>query len=275
MRSHRKARFPEATRAQLESKFIAAWLQKRPDSFIAGVKEEAEYFINLLEGSVELPGSGQAPAEQGRQKRLEAFVNATDKFIDALSGADDVGLGHVLFGGLLEIERQYEQKDAGPILQALVGLIEATLSSSNSLVTIATRKTREANREAMGLSPETPLNENQIKLDLQFLSYEIQSKHIESLKAFSLGMRKSLKNSPRLDKDDYSLELRLARVIEDNLSRMGLDVTTSDTGLAGCAFIATIELSGRPVPRPGYWLKKAKEHPDSYSSLIERTRASK
>lgn len=105
---------------------------------------------------------------------------------------------------------------------------------------------------------------------IQEMVYDLQHKYKPMLSAFELGVRKSIKDLPALDKS-YINEHKTAAWIEDYLGRMNIPFSTSDTGLAGTAFLATMELMGNDVQRAQYWLKKAKDG-DSWVSFIKRMR---
>lgn len=273
--SYRDLRFPEETRAQLELKFTSAWLKKRPEVWKEHIKEEAEIFIAALES-----GSGyadihfkKAAAEQQRKERLEAFSNAADRLLDAFLKVDDLALGHAIFSGLFEVAKLYEHKSEGQTSKAFANLLETALSEgSYSLSYKSIRKSMQSLDPEGILGLDRPITENLSKFHIQTLAHDLQSLYSDQLKAFTFGIRRSLKDLPQIDKNGHSLEFQIARFIEDHLGRLGLDFTTSDTGLAGYSFIATMELSGRKAPRAGYWLKKAKEHPDSWSSFVKKMR---
>ncbi len=271
----RHLHFPEATRTQLESKFISAWLNKRPEAWKEQAKEEAYIFIEALERGSEHAHLylKKATAEQQRKERLEAFANAADRLLDTLLKLDDLALGHALFSGLLETAKLYEQKSESQTSTAFANFLEAALSEgSYSLCYKSTRKSMQALDPTGLLGLDRPITENLSKFHIQSLAYDLQNQHSDKLRAFTLGIRQSLKDLPKIDKDGSSLEFQIARFIEDHLGRLGLEFSISDTGLAGLSFIATMELSGQKAPRAGYWLKKAKEHPDSWSSFVEKMR---
>lgn len=217
--------------------------------------------------------SKQACAEQRRKEKLEAFANATDNFLDAFLGVDDLAIGHALFSGLSEIAPLYEHTAEGPISIAFANLLETALANGSYgpfyRVIMKGRQDADPNGE-LGL--HRPMTERLNNIHVQFLAYDMQNFYVQHLRAFTLGIRKSLKNMPAMDKDGYSFEFQTARFIEDYLARRQIDVTTSDTGLAGSAFIAIMELAGHKAPRAGYWIKKAKEHPESWTSFIKRSR---
>ncbi|MEW6414747.1 MAG: hypothetical protein AB1482_05775 [Pseudomonadota bacterium] len=101
-------------------------------------------------------------------------------------------------------------------------------------------------------------------------AYEIQNNYATHLKDFALGVRHAIKELPDLDKGSCSFEAQTARFIEDYLGRAGIQFSTSDTGLAGKAFLAVMELAGTQKGRATYWLGKATKSEDSWKHFLER-----
>lgn len=102
-----------------------------------------------------------------------------------------------------------------------------------------------------------------------FTAYRIQHEHRADIERFCLGVRSAIKQLPGMDKR-YCTEFQAAKFIEDYLARRGIGVTTSDTGLAGSAFMATMALAGLDVQRAGYWIKLARDDGDSWGSFMKR-----
>lgn len=71
-------------------------------------------------------------------------------------------------------------------------------------------------------------------------AHRLQHHHKSALSAFALGVRKSIPDLPPLDKC-YSDELQTAKWIEEHLGRLNIPFSTSDTGLAGMSFLATMD----------------------------------
>ncbi len=101
-------------------------------------------------------------------------------------------------------------------------------------------------------------------------AYELQRLHRADISRFCLGVRKAIKTLPSLDKNFYADEFQVAKFIEDYLGRLGIPCSTSDTGLAGQCFLATMALCGKEKGRAGYWLKKAVDHEDSWNNFAKR-----
>lgn len=101
-------------------------------------------------------------------------------------------------------------------------------------------------------------------------AYEIQNNYAIHLRDFALGIRQAIKELPELDKGSYSFEAQTARFIEDYLGRTGIQFSTSDTGLAGKAFLAVMELAGTQKGRATYWLGKATKNEGSWKHFLER-----
>lgn len=105
-----------------------------------------------------------------------------------------------------------------------------------------------------------------------FLAYRLQHEMRTDIEAFCYGVRASIASLPPLDKR-YSTEFMAAKFIEDFLGRRGIQVTTTDTGLAGAAFLETVKLSGRDTARAGYWINLAINDEDSWASFTKRLSA--
>lgn len=91
-------------------------------------------------------------------------------------------------------------------------------------------------------------------------AYQLQKIDSDLFRSFALGVRKSIKDLPRLDDSVYSFEYMTAWGIIDYLDRFGVVASTSDTGFAGKAFLAVMDLAGVTVSSAKYWLEKAKKN---------------
>ena len=101
-------------------------------------------------------------------------------------------------------------------------------------------------------------------------AHRLQHHHKSALSAFALGVRKSIPDLPPLDKC-HTDELQTAKWIEEHLGRLNIPFSTSDTGLAGMSFLATMDLMGKDIQRAQYWLRQARDG-DSWVKFIERMR---
>lgn len=109
------------------------------------------------------------------------------------------------------------------------------------------------------------------------------SDEIRELKAFSLGLRKASKELPKHSLNQsgknlpwYALgaELGTALALEKLFFENGIKFTTSNTGLAGECLSAIYTLGGLNIDRVDYWLKQAKDHHDSMTSIMKRSQKS-
>lgn len=105
------------------------------------------------------------------------------------------------------------------------------------------------------------------------------SKNIEILTKFALGMRKAVRDLPKHSLNtsgkDYSMysqnvQLGPALALEDLFFRTGVKFTTSNSGLAAECLRAIYNLAGLDIDRVDYWLKRALDHPDSMKSFSEK-----
>jgi len=274
--------FSDRVRSDLLERFVSGWMNLRPDSWVDGVRNEAEIFVSCLECvASRLASHGEeAPAEQSRKEKLEAFANALERLIDAMGKLDDLALGHALMSGLQEAASLYREDQAGPVSSAFAGLLEAGLASgayarSYSVIHGGPAPVEITSgpekRRTWRLSKRLPAVSRLTDYSVQCLAYDLQTIYARNLAAFSLGVRLGLDGAPAMDKGGYSAPFQVARWLEDYLGRIGL-FSTSDTGLAGVAFSAVLELSGAGASRANYWLRKAKESEGSWSAFVERSR---
>ena len=231
--------------------------------------DEADIFVGCLEElAATLTVGAGAVSEQRRKEKLKAFVNAAESLLDAMSGVDDLALGNALFCGLQEVACLCPED--GPMTVAFAGLLETGLATG---VYAPSYRAIMSGREMAGLADTTARVVNSLNsYHMQCLSYDLQKLYAKHLGAFALGLRKSLDSVPPMDKGSYSPPHQVATWLEDYLGRLQIEVTTSDTGLAGSAFIATLDLAGITPPSAGYWLRKAKADPESWAAFVLRMR---
>lgn len=211
-----------------------------------------EWASNLAEWGEQ---RGEREPEQRRKEKLAAVANAMDALLVALDKADDLSLGHAMRSGLASVTPS--PKVPRPTIEKAKALLRAALrhGSFGGLV------------KAFGLKLERPkpfakANLGAQKLNLmraRWLARDMQDIYLSTFRQFSEGFRASIAALPPISTDLYSPEYRVAEAIVWGLDRLHIEVTTSDTGLAGTTFTATLELAGLHAPRAGYWLRKAKE----------------
>lgn len=250
-------RFSECVRTELENRLAESLQREHPDLLLAEFKGWIAGFISILEKIASTPTEA-IPLEKDRKARLRAFVNATESFIDALEKLDDVSFGYAVFAGFNEIDEESD-RSVGPVGKAVGQLFEAAMTNSRHGIIRMYSRVKKGRAGAVGWPSDRAWR------DMQGIAHVVQTEHIGSLRTFALGMRKSLKSPPLLDKDDCKFNFRVAQAIEHGMSRMGLQVSTSETGLAGSIFAATMELAGHKASSTSYWLEKAKSHPAAYS----------
>lgn len=221
----KRLKFPEHTKRELYQAVLKALSETLPSD---DIEAQAERFFKYLEGiatDYAQDGTDAAPRAQQRKEKLEAFANAFDKMLDAMSSVDRLALGHALMQGM----KKATEQDAPP-----------HLPDSH-----AYQKLQAA--QAGGLGDLIELR----------LGTDAQSTYRRYLSDFSLGIRQSANTLPDLDRTVCNDNFQIACWMLDLFDEMQLPFTTSDTGLAGKAFNATLSLAGRNPPRAGYWLRMA------------------
>lgn len=88
---------------------------------------------------------------------------------------------------------------------------------------------------------------------------------IKELKAFAKGIQKAADELP--EAEEKPIELRTALAIERQFSNYRLKFTTSETGFSAECLRAVLNLGGINKDRVGYWLKEARNHPESMTTL--------
>ncbi|MEQ6331030.1 hypothetical protein VLF92_22245 [Pseudomonas chengduensis] len=259
--------FPEVTRQDLLQKFITAWGEVHPSGLPEAAEYEGDVFLGCLESIAStLTQGGEATSEQRRKEKLRAVVNATDNLLDAVSKVDDLALGGALFSGLQEVAEHVES--GGAMTEAFASLLETGLATG---VYAPSYRAIMYGRRMSGQEGESaPLVSNLSSYHMQCIAYDLQKLYAKHLRAFALGLRKSLADVRPMDKGGYSPPYQVAKWLEDHLGRLQIEITTSETGLAGSAFTATLELAGITPPAAGYWLRKAKSDPEAWGAFVKR-----
>ncbi|MCC6611169.1 MAG: hypothetical protein IT515_16045 [Burkholderiales bacterium] len=120
---------------------------------------------------------------------------------------------------------------------------------------------------------EIKAREGADSLRIQLIAYDLKAFHAGDLRNFALGVRKAIRDLPALDPTTYSSGEQTARWIEDYLARLGIPVSQTDTGLAGKAFHAVMELAGKPQTTAKNWLRKTQKQPDSFVNFLRGLKA--
>lgn len=109
--------------------------------------------------------------------------------------------------------------------------------------------------------------------------YFWRKSNILAMTNFALGVRKAAAelplhaiNRPAEDLPWYALpkELSTAMAVEKLFWEEGLKFTISNNGLAAECLRAVYQLGGLNIDRVDYWLKKARDHFDSMTSIVSR-----
>lgn len=259
--------FPEVTCQDLRQKFITAFSDACPSVVYEVAEEEADIFLGCLQGlAATLTLGGEATSEQRRKERLRAVVNATDNLLDAVSKVDDLALGGALFCGLQEVAGEMEK--IGPVAEAFGAMLETGLATGAYAPSY--RAIMFGRQMADQQSESAPIVSNLSSYHMQCIAYDLQNLYAKHLRAFALGLRKSLADVQPMNKGSYSPPYQVAKWLEDYLGRLQIEITTSETGLAGSALIATLELAGINHPAAGYWLRKAKSDPEAWGAFVKR-----
>lgn len=226
----KRLKFPEHTKRELYQAVLKALSETLPSD---DIEAQAERFFKYFEGIANdyaQDGTDAAPRAQQRKEKLEAFANAFDKMLDAMSNVDRLALGHALMQGM----RKATEQDAPP-----------HLPDSH-----AYQKLQAAQDGGLGELLELRLGTG------------AQGAYRRYLSDFSLGIRQSISTLPDLDRTVRNENFQIACWLLDLFGSMQLPFTTSDTGLAGKVFSATLTLAGRNPPRAGYWLRMAASNRD-------------
>lgn len=240
-------------RYALEARYPGMFEEARKHKAATEFVSHLESLASNLSYWIEQRGSREP--EQRRKERLAAVANALDALVAALAKADDLALGHAMPVGLANIKPSIDAHR--PIIGKAKALLRAVLryGSFGRLVKIIGLK--------RGLpKPFTKANVGTQGLNLlraRWLAHDVQNLYLVHVTQFAEGLRSSIRTLPPLDTDLYSPAYTVAETIESLLSQLWIEISTSDTGLAGTAFAATMELAGFKTPRAGYWLKKAKD----------------
>jgi len=231
-KQYRFLKFDATTRSALSQKFITALMEGNPGftDFDGSADREGDLFVRCLEGIAENSQySVTRETQKRRRERVEAVANALDALIDYIGAVDDAALGYALWNGLNKASEN-----------------EAIFSNAD-----------RSDVQMMEGMPSV------------LLAYRLQQgREAEALRSFADGVRGSIKTLPPLDKRQHDFIDQLAKFIEDYLARRNIQVTTSDTGLAGSALIATVELAELHAPRAGYRMKMANDSPDSWKNFV-------
>lgn len=228
---HERPKFDSNTREELRGLFVSALRKTHPKCRDEDADREAMVFVGCLEGISEYPGLvRQISAQEAEQRRKERV----EAFANALDKLIDAGLG------MDDTALGYA------IWRGMSEVLKADDFDDED----------RSHHERLKGFPST------------LEAYEIQHDYAKRLRDFALGVRKAIKEMPSLDKESF--EEKTAIFIEDYLGRVRIPFSTSDTGLAGKAFLAVMELAGKQMDRATYWLGKASKSERSWKRFIER-----
>lgn len=192
----------------------------------------------------------------------EASLHEAGVFVECLEGFAEP------FPEMQQQDRRREQLEA--FANALDRLVDAALALDDPALGYAVHSGME---ELVSCGEYSDDDRAAVKGAAGFpaicMAYDVQHFYKNDISRFCLGVRRAVKTLPSLDKN-YSDEFQTAKFIEDYLGRRGIQFTTSDTGLAGESFLATMALCGKEKTRAGYWLKKAVDHEDSWKNFTDR-----
>lgn len=219
--------------------------------FVSWLEEQASNLAEWIERR------GERESEQRRKEKLATVANALDALLVALDKADDLSLGHAMRSGLASITPSTEVPR--PTIEKAKALLRAALrhGSFGVLVRMFGFKRR---RPGSGSFTKAKLGAQTLSLlRARWLARDMQDFYLPAFGQFAGGFRASISALPPISTDLYSPEYRVAETIVWKLNGLYIEASTSDTGLAGTAFAATLELAGLHAPRAGYWLRKAKD----------------
>lgn len=84
------------------------------------------------------------------------------------------------------------------------------------------------------------------------------------------GLTRGAETLPRISLDSKRPEFMVAAWLEDWFGRSRIPFSTTDTGLAGRAFHAVMQMAGVEKEKAGYWLAKARDSDQSWSNFLAR-----
>ena len=227
-----RPKFRQETAKMLREKFAAELKKARPALYDDTIQDEAELFVGILESHAELKPLSK-PKEK-HQRRRERL----EYFANCLDKLVDAGLA---------------MDDPALGYAMWRGMMEAAKLPEYSDADRASLKSAEGMKSTL-------------------LAYELQTLHKDELAAFTLGVRKAIADLPELDDFYYDQTRQLAYWLEDWLCRRGIAFSTSDTGLTGTAYLATVDLMGLPANSAKYKLTQAVNSPNSWTNFSERMR---
>lgn len=227
-----RPRFKKETATILRNKFVAELRKARPELYEPTILDEADIFLGVLEDFANVQPLSKPKEKQQRRRERLEY------FANCLDKLVDAGLA---------------MDDPALGYAMWRGMMEAAKLPEYSDADRANLKSAEGMRSTL-------------------LAYELQTIHKEELTAFTLGVRKAIADLPELDDFYYDQTRQLAYWLEDWLCRSGIAFSTSDTGLAGTAYLATVDLMGLPANSAKYKLAQAVSSPNSWTNFSERMR---
>lgn len=227
--------FDDTTRDNLSEKLRKAMEKTFPNRRPEDNDFEISVILRILEGyanGITRYQQIEPESQQRRRERIESLAAHIEGAIEQLKQLDSAALGFVAWRGFEEISKAE-------------GL--PNVFSSGDAATHEVYFWRESN--------------------------------ILAMTNFALGVRKAAAelplhaiNKPAEDLPWYALpkELSTAMAVEKLFWDEGLKFTTSNNGLAAECLRAVYQLGGLNIDRVDYWLKKARDHSDSMTSIISR-----
>lgn len=229
-----RAQFADATRERLKNRFVTEWLRVHPHDGDDIAAEEARIFLCCLE---------------------------------------DIAATFPLQRKYVEIEPQQRRRERMEALaNALDNLIEVVGGMDDAALGFAVyRGLGEMAAEQKIEHPEWRAIQDQWAGNRGLWPARVMKDAKPQFAAFALGVRRAI---PALEMPAHakrSPEESLAVFIEDQLGGMRLPCTTSDTGLAGLAFLETLALADGDAALNATaknWLQKAVKSKASWRQFV-------
>jgi hypothetical protein len=227
-----RLRFDDYTRQKLSEEFRRKITGRNYSDYHS--ENSSEVFLAILEGyaaAIPIFAKYKPPKQEIRKELLASLSLHLSESIDKIKKIDDAALGYALWCGFEQMAKLGNEEN--PLAAGMAACFEAEI---------------------------------------------LRETYIKDLEAFQLGVQKAAKNLPlhslNTSGDDcewYSMptELSTATAIEKLFIDNGLDFTLSESGFSAACLRAVFALGGLNIDRVSYWLKKAKNHKNSWSNFYK------
>lgn len=242
-----RALFCEAARLRIQNGFVDSLTKTGRDGNKVIWQVMRDGFIDNLEDlAADIRSRKPDDSPQRRAEKLDALYNSLTNLVSCVENIDDIALGHALFCGLRKAGALEESNIDSRTAKDFMGFVRSLILHG----------------------PYRIIHSGGPHLDLlsvlgaeafNLAAFNLKNTYADRLRLFTLGVLKSKSEIPKINNGYHSAPLCVAEFIWSRLTTFKMKPSTSDTGFAGTVFSETLELIGRPVPRAGYWLRKARD----------------